>query len=133
MASTLSERVREFLRIEAKKRGLSHRDISELLGGSAAGWSASRVTKNLTGRVELGVDELSALCFALSLSVVEVVRDHGYEFAAEMTPTELRALQQIRSLPKHLNESVLMLIAHSAEKVELEQRSARPLKKKIRR
>jgi transcriptional regulator with XRE-family HTH domain len=127
VAPTLSERVRELLRTEAKHRGLSHRDIAGVLGGTAAGWSPSRVTKNLTGRVELGVDELEALCFALSLQITEVVRDRGLEFCAEMTPTELRILERLRQLQPAVRDAILTLL--DIKLAQVEQRGATPRKK----
>jgi transcriptional regulator with XRE-family HTH domain len=129
VAPTLSERVRELLRTEARSRGLSHRDIAGVLGGTAAGWSPSRVTKNLTGRVEMGVDELEALCFALSISITEVVRDRGLEFCAEMTPTELRVLERLRQVPKPVMEAILTILDVRASSSQIEPRGATPRRK----
>lgn len=92
------------------RRTLSTRDVSDLLGGSARGWSQSRVTKTLGGRVELGLEETAALAFALDLSLVEVVRDPGLEFCAEMQPSELRLLEKIRQLPPATWEALMTLL-----------------------
>jgi transcriptional regulator with XRE-family HTH domain len=99
------------------RRNLSQRDVSDLLGGVSGGWSQSRVAKILTGRVELGVDEAAALAFALDLSLVEVVRDPGLEFCAEMQPSELRLLDKIRQLPPATWEALMTLL-------QIQQRSA---------
>lgn len=89
----LSEQVRLRLREEMDRLELSQRDVSNLVK-----WSQSKVAHQLTGRVEITVDDLAELCFALNLSVVEAVRDRGLEFCAEMTPTEMRVLERFRQL-----------------------------------
>lgn len=108
--TTVQDRVRQRLRDEMQRRRLSQREISGLLGGVKNGWSQSRIAKLLTGRRTMGVDDLASLCFALDLSLTEVIRDHGMEFCAEMTPTELRVLERLRQLPKPIFEAVLALI-----------------------
>ncbi len=109
--SELEERVRLRIREEMTKRNLSQRDVSGILGGTAKGWSQSRVGKLMTGRVEMGVADMESLCFAISLPIVEAVRDHGMEFFAEMTPTELRTLERIRQLSEPDREAYLHLLA----------------------
>ena len=109
--SELEERVRLRIREEMTRRNLSQRDVSGILGGSAKGWSQSRVGKLMTGRVEMGVADLESLCFAISLPIVEAVRDHGMEFFAEMTPTELRTLERIRQLTEPDRDAYLHLLA----------------------
>lgn len=95
----LSEAVRLRLREEMSKKQMSQRDVAGLLQ-----WSQSRVAHLLTGRVELGVDELEGFAFALGLRVTELVRDRGMEFVTEMTPSELRLFEFIRTLtPDRLN------------------------------
>jgi transcriptional regulator with XRE-family HTH domain len=73
-------------------------------------WTQPRVSKVLRGRVELGVDDLGALCFAVGLSPTEVLRDRGLEFCAEMTPTELRVLERLRQLSPPLREAFLVVL-----------------------
>lgn len=90
----LSHDVRVRLRDQMQRRGLTQRSVAGLLQ-----WSQSKVAHQLTGRVEMSVDDLAAFCFALNVHVTEIVRDHGLEFCAELTPSELRRLEQIRSLP----------------------------------
>lgn len=108
--SRLEEQVRSRVRDEMTRRHLSQRDLSGILGGAAAGWSQSRVAKILTGRVLMGVADMEALCFAVGLSVVEAVRDHGLEFLAEMTPTELRTLERIRQLDEATRGAFLHML-----------------------
>ena len=119
-----SEQARLRIREEMARRDLSQREVAELLR-----WSQSRVAKLLTGRVELGVEDLDGLCFAVGISAVEALRDHGLEFCAEMTPTELRILERIRQLPRPVFEAVMTLLnvkAHTRPQV----RRAAQLRKK---
>jgi transcriptional regulator with XRE-family HTH domain len=87
------------------RKRLSQRDVASLLGG----WSQSRVAKLLTGRVEMTVDDLGDLCFVIGISPVEAIRDHGLEFLAEMTPTELRFLERPRQLPQSKVDALIQL------------------------
>lgn len=122
-SDTLSERARRRIRDEMQRQHLSQRDVAHLLN-----WSQSRVSKVLNARVEFNVDDLAALCFALSLQITEAVRDHGLEFLAEMTPTELRILERIRQLPKPVFDAVMTLLDVHRTTVVQERRAA-PAKK----
>lgn len=121
--SVRSDQARLRVREEMERKKLSQREVADLLV-----WSQSRIAKILTGRVELTVDTLEALCFAVGLSLTEAVRDHGMEFCAEMTPTELRILERIRQLPKPVLDAVMTLLQVQAN-TRLEDRRAGPLKK----
>jgi transcriptional regulator with XRE-family HTH domain len=103
--ATLSDRIRERLRAEMAARHLSQRDVAGI-----AGWSQSRVAKLMTGRVEMGVDDLEGLCFALDLSLTEVVRDPGLEFCADLTPTELRLLEQYRKQSEPMKTAITEIL-----------------------
>lgn len=105
MADAVSERARRRLRDEMAAKNLNQADVAGRLE-----WTQSRVSKLLNGKVELSVDDLAALCFAVDVSLVEVIRDHGLEFCAEMTPTELRMLERLRQLPPPLLEALMMLV-----------------------
>jgi len=121
MAETASERARLRIREEMARRHLSQRDVAGILE-----WSQSRVSKNLNARIELGLDDLAALAFAVGLSLVEVVRDHGLEFCADMTPTEFRLLQVVRKLPTNVRDGLLGFMEVKAP--EVERRHASPIK-----
>jgi transcriptional regulator with XRE-family HTH domain len=101
----LSQRVRLRLREEMKRKNMSQRDVAGLLD-----WSQSRVAHMLTGRVEIGVDDLAGFAFALGVSVTELVRDQGMEFCADMTPTELRIHDTIRALSVEQRAALLTLL-----------------------
>ena len=106
MADSASERARLRVRDEMARKHLSQRDVAGILD-----WSQARVSKNLNARVEMGVDDLAALCFAVGIPITEAVRDHGLEFCAEMTPTELRLLERIRQLPPNVVEGLMGLLS----------------------
>ena len=124
MAFSPSDRARARLREEMARKNLNQTDIANLLK-----WTESRVSKVLTGRTELGVDDLGELCWSVGITLTEATRDHGLEFCAEMTPTELRVLENLRRLaPAERDAYVLMLKARASD---LPDRHARPLKKSL--
>lgn len=98
--------VRAMLRIreEMTERGITQRDLAETLH-----CSQGKVAKLLNGGVRLRLDELDVLARAVGLTLVEVVRDRGLEFFAEMTPTELRVLERLRRRPQALDGLMLLL------------------------
>jgi len=118
MAEDPSDRAIQRLKDEMERKNLNQTDVAALLG-----WEPSRVSKILTRKIELKVDDLALLCFALNLSLVEVVRDHGLEFCAEMRPAELRILERLRQLPPHVFEALITLLSVRAT-TRLEPRSA---------
>jgi len=120
-----SDQARLRVREEMERQKMSQREMSDLLK-----WSQSRVAKILTGRVELTLDDLEALCFAVGLSVTEAVRDHGMEFCAEMTPTELRILERMRQLPQPVTDSLLQLLDVKTNTRQQERRAAQPRPKR---
>lgn len=103
--SDINERVRERIRSEMARRDLSQQSLAELLQ-----WTQSRVAQKLTGRTPITLEELEGFGIVLGLSVVELVRDHGLEFCAEMTPLELRFHQRLKQLPVSVRDALLLLI-----------------------
>ena len=122
--SSLSERVRERLRDEIIKQKLTQQEVADLIG---AGWTQTRVAQKLHARSRITLDELEALCFALGLPISEIVRDRGLEFYAEMTPTEVRLLEQFRQRDTKEQDAFLTLF-HVQRKTHAPERHARPLK-----
>jgi transcriptional regulator with XRE-family HTH domain len=100
-----SDRVRLRLREEIARKRLNQRDL-----GNQLGWSQSRVGKLLTGRTALDVEDLAEMCFVVGISLVEAVRDHGLEFCADMTPTEMRVLERYRQLTDPMKDAVLLIL-----------------------
>lgn len=124
-----SVRARRRLREEMERLHLNQTDVAGRLQ-----WGQSRVSKLLNGRMDLAVDDLDALCFALGLRLTEAVRDHGLEFCAEMTPSELRFLQAFRTFTPEQQE-VLRTILDVRIRSRSEARGAtkpKPSIKKIR-
>lgn len=127
--ATLNDRARQRLKEEKTRRNLSERELAHLLR-----WSQSRIAQKFGGRTPITLDELEALCFALSIAPTEVVRDRGLEFCVEMTPTELRLLETIRSFTPDQRQA-LMTLLHVNLQSRLEARGAtkpKPPIKKIR-
>jgi transcriptional regulator with XRE-family HTH domain len=120
--SEFSERVRNRLRDEKSAKKLSERDIADLIQ-----WTQSRVAQKLSGRTPITLDELAALCFALSLQPTEAVRDRGLEFCAEMTPTELRILERLRGLDARTRDAILLLLDVKSHH-HLPERFAKPIR-----
>lgn len=104
-AETLADRCRRKIRDEMTRQHLSQRDMAGLTG-----WSQSRVSKLLNNRVEMGLTDLEGLCFALSLNLCELVRQEGYEYVADLTPTELRVLEAYRQRPQLTREAIAHLL-----------------------
>jgi transcriptional regulator with XRE-family HTH domain len=127
MTLRVAEQVRIRLREELTRKKMSQRDLAGMLD-----WSQSRVAKLLTGRVEMSIGDLEALCFALGLSLTEAVRDHGMEFCAEMHPSELRILERMRQLQPAVLDAVMTLLDVKT-KTRMQERHAAPLHKKARR
>jgi transcriptional regulator with XRE-family HTH domain len=115
-----SEHVRLRLREEMAKKDMSQRDVAGILG-----WSQSKVAHILNGRVELNVDDLAEFCFGVGLSLTEAVRDRGMEFCAEMTPTEMRFLELLRSMTQADRDAFFQL---AGARMKTEQRRALPSK-----
>lgn len=126
MTHRLEGQVRLRLREEMARKKISQRDLAGQLD-----WSQSRLAKVLTGRVEMGVGDLEELCFALNVAATEAVRDHGLEFCAEMTPTELRVLERLRQITPTMLDAVMVLLDVKT-KTRIQERRAAPATKKVR-
>lgn len=124
MSDDLNTRVRNRLRDEKAKLKLSETDIAGQLQ-----WSQPRVAQKLTGRTPITLNELESLCFAMGISPSECVRDRGLEFMAEMTPTELRALEQLRRMSTNDRDAFFHLLGAKARANDGPERYATPPKK----
>jgi transcriptional regulator with XRE-family HTH domain len=94
MADPASRRACERIRAEMQRLTLNQADLAGIIG-----WTQSKVSKVLNGETVLTVDDLEALCFGVHVRISEAVRDHGLEFCAEMTPKELRLLDELHRRP----------------------------------
>jgi transcriptional regulator with XRE-family HTH domain len=122
MSERPSDRARVRIRLEMARKRLNQTQLAQLIG-----WTQSRMSKVLNGRTDLGVDDLADMCFGLSLSLVEVVRDHGMEWCAEMTPSEFRFLERLREIDMGTRDAFLRFIE---VKIENARRHASPIKDK---
>jgi hypothetical protein len=110
---TLNERARERLGEEKDKKHVTIADLA-----AWCRWTGSKVHQKLLGRSAMTLDEFDTLCHALDIRPTEVLRDRGLEFCAEMTPTEMRELEQLRRLPRHAREMIQMYLRIEAREIE---------------
>lgn len=110
IAMTAADRTRRRLKEELDARGISQRDLADILSRRDTEiWTQSKLGKILNGRVELKVEDVDLIARAAGINLTEAVRDRGMEFCAEMTPSELRVLERLRQRPDFL-EGVMMLL-----------------------
>jgi transcriptional regulator with XRE-family HTH domain len=103
--ATRAEIARERIKVDMARQGVSGRKLADLLG-----WSQSKFAHTLTGYVQLTVDDLAAIAEALGVPLVEFVREPRLELVADMTPTEVRLHQRIRTLPEAERAAVMTLL-----------------------
>lgn len=95
----LAQRVRQRLIDERSAQRVSQRELVRRINAQRPEeWSQSKLAKVLTGAVELKMDDVECIGEALGLTMVEVVRDRGLEFVADLAPHELRILERLRNL-----------------------------------
>lgn len=128
LAVSLNERARERLKAEKARRHITEQDLAGMLH-----WSQSKVAQKFNGRTPITLDELEGLCFCLSLSPAEVVRDRGLEFCAEMTPSELRFLEKVRQLPQRGRDGLFALLEERIRVTQPERFATEPEKRTKKR
>lgn len=102
--------VRDRLREGIRARGLTQQQLCErLTERTGERWLIQRLSKILTGRNELKIDDFVAMADAAGVSMVELVREPGREFVADLTPSELLVLHAIRDTPQ-LQPAILQLL-----------------------
>jgi hypothetical protein len=104
---SLNKRVSARLKEEKDRHDYSDADV-----GGMIRWTASKVSQKMNARSPITVDELEALCSVLRITPAECLRDRELEFWSEMTPQEVRFLQQFRRLPKEVRDGLAWLITH---------------------
>jgi len=92
------------IREEMFRKGLNQRDLADQLE-----WSQSKLGKILNGKTNLTVNDLAAICYMVGLRPAEAVRDHGFEFVADMTATELRLHQRLKQHP-NAGDAIMALL-----------------------
>lgn len=104
LAMTDSERIVLRIRDEMNARKISQRELADLLTRKTGEvWTQSAVGKVLTHYVKLQVEDLSAICRCIGLTMTEAVRDPTLEFYAEMRPSELTLFHRLRRRPDLVN------------------------------
>lgn len=99
-AETALLRIRE----EMHERKVTQRDLAE-----AFDCSQGRIAKILNGGVNLRVSDVELLAKVVKLDLVEVMRDRGAEFVADLTPTELKMLTAYRR-KHHLQNAIQVIL-----------------------
>lgn len=96
-AAAIRLRFRELL----NNKGMSQRTLAQrLTKRTGTLWRESRLSKLLLGQIAFEVDDLILMADEAGISLVELFRQPGREFVADMTPTELRIVQALRDQPK---------------------------------
>lgn len=109
MSESVADRAIARIREEMTTKGLSQADIAGRLAQTE-----SRISRLLTRITPPTIDDLEALCFAVDLRPSEAVRDHGLEWCAEMTPTELRVLTGFRRASREIQDIVTAVLRAKA-------------------
>lgn len=100
---SVATRVRTRLRDELAQRKISQRALAERLERQTGDvWTQSRIGKVLTGSVELRVQDVADICAVSGISLVEMVREPGREYVADLTPSELRLVNAARRAPARI-------------------------------
>ena len=100
VTAPVARRIRQRLKEEIKARGITQTDLGDALSKlTREFWSQSKVGKVLNGHVGLQLDDLAAICEVIGISLAEAVRDRGLEFYAELTPSEVRIIEELRKDP----------------------------------
>ncbi len=120
MILTASERVRLRIREEMHHKKLTQMD---LVGRTL--WTPSRMSKVLHGKIPMTIEDLESLASAVGLPLTELVRDHGVEFCAQMTPTEMRVLDAFRALPDDADRDAFERLLN-VKRLTHERRAAPP-------
>lgn len=89
-------RLRELL----QTRGVSQTELTRrLTRASGETWLIDHVSKLLRGEIRLRVEDVVLMCEVAGVSLVELFREPGREFVADLTPTELRLIHALRDHP----------------------------------
>jgi transcriptional regulator with XRE-family HTH domain len=93
--------VRLRLRDLLHTRGVSQTELTRrLCKHTGEDWLIDHVSKLLRGEIRLRVEDVLLMCEVSSVSLVELFREPGREFVADLTPTELRLIHALRDHPK---------------------------------
>jgi len=99
-----AERVRERLRRWLELTRLSQRDVAPELGKTQP-WLAAV----LQGKNEVRLRDLDDIATAMRTTAADLVRDESERYLIELTPTELRIVEQLRRRPDSLDAIATLL------------------------
>jgi transcriptional regulator with XRE-family HTH domain len=107
---TAAERVRQRVIALMEDLDLSQRQLAERVGRTQP-WVAKVVRGPKRGGQDVRLEDLDDLAMALGVTAVEMVRDPGLEFVADLTPSEMRILEQLRRIPQTGFDAVRTLLS----------------------
>ena len=95
-----SDPIRLRLRELLDARGVSQTQVCQRLTAKTGElWRMSRLSKLLNGHIVFCVDDLVLIAQVADVSLVDLFREPGREFVADMTPTELKMIHAFRDHP----------------------------------
>lgn len=116
-----AERVRRRAAELIEERGWTQAALAQSLGKTQP-W----MSKFLRGDLDLGLDELDQLAQAIGSTAVELVRDpEGFQFCADLTPSEMALLRRVRKLSPSVRDAVGIMVA-AAEPAQHVSRMGKP-------
>jgi hypothetical protein len=116
------ERAITFIRDALDSGAISQRALAEEMQ-----CSQGRVGKILTMRTKLRLEDLEAMARVAKVTLVELVRERGREFVADLTPTELAWLHTIRQLTTVIQAHLFALskeLAHTKSSGKIPKRAS---------
>ena len=128
-ADPLRLRLRQML----QDKGISQSRLCQLLtAATGEPWLIQRMGKLLNGQILLRVEDLVLMARAADISLVEIVREPGKEFMADLTPSELKMIHTMRDRPDV--EPILSgLAAKFAEQAPKRKKSRAVIREQMRR
>lgn len=116
-----AERVRRRVRELLEERGWTQKALADALGKTSP-W----MSQFLAGALNLGLDDIDQLALALGTTAVELVRDpEGFQFCADLTPSEMALLRRVRKLSPSVRDAVGIMVA-AAEPAQHVSRMGKP-------
>lgn len=125
--------IRERLRVALGQRRLTQAELcARLTRRTGAIWHQQHMSKLLGGSNPMTLEQLVLICDVADLSMVDLVRQPGREFVADLTPSELRILELVRDVPEATGHIVQLLSIHRTRELTSKQQHAR-IREKMRK
>lgn len=101
-----AERVRRRIAELLAERGWTQAALAAALGKTSP-W----MSQLLSGRLNLGLDELDAVALACGSTAVELVRDpEQFQYCADLTPSEMAMLRRYRKLGPSIRDALSLIV-----------------------